>query len=402
MSEMNLREIIETVQNDYLASSKGAFKSNSTAGFIRSGVTSVVSQLHSVAPLKSLGSAGQGNWAAVPWIGIFDTDISVTATKGFYLVYLFSEDMERVYLSLCQGWTYFQQRFGSQAADKIKLISTYFQNRLPVNSTNITKISIKLVDAGSKHETRLPRGYELATILSVGYQKGKLPNNETMLNDLQNMIKLLESLKADLIMPEDVNLSIDNILSSINHSDKTMTYPQDLDSEDMNWLLENYSEYKLKKTSKPSRDSIPRVVKRDYVELSEHQHEIGLIGEKYVVTYEKQQLKELNLPSLANKVEHVSVTKGDGLGYDVLSFNADGTKKYIEVKTTSSSDPRQPFYLSSNELSFAKLASSQYFLYRVYDLPKKNDKKSPQLYIVKQPVSAHLVLKPINYLAEFE
>ena len=35
------------------------------------------------------GSAGAGNWAAVPWISVFDPAITTSATHGYYVVYLF-------------------------------------------------------------------------------------------------------------------------------------------------------------------------------------------------------------------------------------------------------------------------------------------------------------------------
>lgn len=38
--------------------------------------------------------------------------------------------------------------------------------------------------------------------------------------------------------------------------------------------------------------------------------------------------------SLADRVEHVAVTVGDGEGFDVHSFEADGSDRFIEVETT--------------------------------------------------------------------
>jgi hypothetical protein len=35
------------------------------------------------------GSAGAGNWAAVPWLSVFDPAITTAATHGYYVVYLF-------------------------------------------------------------------------------------------------------------------------------------------------------------------------------------------------------------------------------------------------------------------------------------------------------------------------
>ncbi|MBS3999253.1 MAG: DUF3883 domain-containing protein [Desulfobulbaceae bacterium] len=61
---------------------------------------------------------------------------------------------------------------------------------------------------------------------------------------------------------------------------------------------------------------------------------IGDLGEIWVFKYEKEFLETHGKKTLAEKVEHVAKNKGDGLGYDILSFDLDGEPKYIEVKTT--------------------------------------------------------------------
>ena len=57
-------------------------------------------------------------------------------------------------------------------------------------------------------------------------------------------------------------------------------------------------------------------------------------------------------------------TKGDGLGYDILSFFVDGREKYIEVKSTTGA-LQSSFYLSKNELGFLGEHKDDAFLYRV-------------------------------------
>jgi Domain of unknown function (DUF3883) len=42
---------------------------------------------------------------------------------------------------------------------------------------------------------------------------------------------------------------------------------------------------------------------------------------------------------LAAKARHVSQIEGDGAGYDIESFEIDGTPKFIEVKTTRGDGP---------------------------------------------------------------
>lgn len=46
------------------------------------------------------GSSGAGNRADMPWICIFDRDITESATYSIYICYLFRADMTGAYLSL--------------------------------------------------------------------------------------------------------------------------------------------------------------------------------------------------------------------------------------------------------------------------------------------------------------
>ncbi len=65
-------------------------------------------------------------------------------------------------------------------------------------------------------------------------------------------------------------------------------------------------------------------------------------------------------------LRHIADVEGDGAGYDVLSFQANGAPKYIGVKTTRGSMDAA-FFMSANELAFARQHPANYYLYRVYD-----------------------------------
>jgi hypothetical protein len=56
---------------------------------------------------------------------------------------------------------------------------------------------------------------------------------------------------------------------------------------------------------------------------------------------------------LAAQVSHISVERGDGLGYDILSFEPDSRERLIEVKTTRFGE-YTPFYVSANELEVSR------------------------------------------------
>lgn len=55
--------------------------------------------------LIAKGSCGAGTWTNYPWIAVYNEEITTTIQRGIYIVYLFSEDMSRVYLTLNQGCT---------------------------------------------------------------------------------------------------------------------------------------------------------------------------------------------------------------------------------------------------------------------------------------------------------
>jgi len=114
----------------------------------------------------------------------------------------------------------------------------------------------------------------------------------------------------------------------------------------------------------------------------------GRAGERAVVEYEKRILISKNLPDLAEKVELVAETKGDGLGFDILSFNEDGSEKHIEVKTTRG-DSNEPFFLTNHEIEHSKKYSQCYVLYRIYDWGK--DPKFFEIYGNIEETSCHIV-----------
>lgn len=131
----------------------------------------------------------------------------------------------------------------------------------------------------------------------------------------------------------------------------------------------------------------------NYIGIYENNKRIGVEGELWALDYEKNRLKKLGIDY---EVEHSSITKGDGLGYDILSVEDDGvTKRYIEVKTTTGGET-QPFFFSDNELRVSKQYKDHYYLYRVYDFDEKS--KSGELKI-KQGCLEDLNPRPISYTA---
>lgn len=98
--------------------------------------------------------------------------------------------------------------------------------------------------------------------------------------------------------------------------------------------------------------------------INKKRKETGDKGEEIVLAVEKEYLESIGRKDLSEKVYHISKEKGDGMGYDILSFFDNGEEKYIEVKSTTKAIETQ-FNISKNELEFLKINSRNALLYRV-------------------------------------
>ena len=131
----------------------------------------------------------------------------------------------------------------------------------------------------------------------------------------------------------------------------------------------------------PRRPDLDEIVRRfDPVERDLRNRELGLAGERMVLDHERRWLAERGRGDLAEKVRHVSVEVGDGLGYDIESFTLEGAKKPIEVKTTRGG-ATTPFFMSRNERDRAEELADSYHLYRVHRFGPE-----PALFTLRPPL----------------
>ncbi|MCT2409579.1 DUF3883 domain-containing protein [Chryseobacterium antibioticum] len=111
-----------------------------------------------------------------------------------------------------------------------------------------------------------------------------------------------------------------------------------------------------------------------------------------VLRAERQFLKKNGKMDLAKLVDQVS-DRDDSAGYDIKSYDLDGTEKLIEVKSTLRKIGKTSIFLSANELQVAKNKKNYYF-YIIYEVGSTRPKiwriKSSDLLedenIVKEPI----------------
>lgn len=107
----------------------------------------------------------------------------------------------------------------------------------------------------------------------------------------------------------------------------------------------------------------------------------GLQGELIALQFERERLRRAGKPDLVKRIEHTALSR-PAAGYDILSFEEDGTLRMIEVKATVAAPSAQTsFFLTRNELETGKKtvgSGGRFFLYRIFSVKSK----SPEVFCV--------------------
>ena len=131
----------------------------------------------------------------------------------------------------------------------------------------------------------------------------------------------------------------------------------------------------------------------NYVEREARNALLGSSGEKFILRFETERLCRAGKESLAAKIEHVSMTKGDGAGFDILSFEENGRERLIEVKTTKYGK-ETPFFVTRNEVAVSEKHRTDYHIYRLFEF-----RSNPALYMLGGAISATCDLSPTSFSA---
>ena len=135
--------------------------------------------------------------------------------------------------------------------------------------------------------------------------------------------------------------------------------------------------------------------KFDVAGRDERNRTLGRAGEELVLAHEHTMLRAAGRTDLAEQIRWVSDLDGDGAGYDIQSFERDGSPRLIEVKTTNGWD-RTPFYISRNELEVADARRDQWRLLRLWNFARE-----PKAFELRPPLDAHVSLIATSFQAIF-
>lgn len=131
----------------------------------------------------------------------------------------------------------------------------------------------------------------------------------------------------------------------------------------------------------------------DYLERESRNASLGAAGEALALQVEHRRLWDAGYKQLAERIEHVSRSQGDGLGFDILSFETDGRQRLIEVKTTSFG-AMTPFFASKREVAVSEERAQNFRLYRVFKF-----REAPKIFILAGSIRESCDLDPVQFRA---
>ena len=204
----------------------------------------------------------------------------------------------------------------------------------------------------------------------------------------ENYQQLLSEVVAERI---DATTIIDELAAQV--VDSTIVSAPDI-SDVLSILVPTPKREPVRNTREISGPIKARIARKtNYLERDARNRSLGRAGEELVLEFEHERLWRAGKRSLAERIDHVSASHGDGLGYDILSYEESGMERLIEVKTTRFGD-QTPFFLSKNELALSQEQQQIYQLYRVFEFPKQ-----PHMFTLVGDLSKSCALEAIGFRA---
>jgi len=329
-------------------------------------IKTVVSEIQSLVDeriYKVKGSVGQSSLTGIPWLSVMDKHVTESTQEGFYISYLFSKNAKKLHLSIALGATQFEDLYGANNKTTDKIIQAKnqfvqnFNRHAPAESFETMDLldekDTNFIREFSTTMTRIADYYEGGSFFTKSYDLVN-PNFEEddLVNDLARYVDSYRKIVNDPASSVLLDVLAESVFEETDQKkDSDLNYelpefnPIVLESQPKD------TSKKRKTSSRPSKPSIPS-------------KKVGDAGEKYVYEFEKNKLERLGLDDLANKIVKQYEDLSFFPGYDIQSFDEQGNKIFIEVKSTKGKN-KNYFEISDNEIKAAKELGDSYHIYQV-------------------------------------
>ncbi|WP_255477960.1 DUF3578 domain-containing protein [Bacillus sp. AR8-1] len=177
----NLRTGFLKIMNEYIEAKRERWTGHLLGSFVRGEITKEIEKLTFIDKNQYIvrGSVGQGNWATFPWIAVLNKNITTSTQRGYYIMYLFSDDMQRLYLTLTLGHL-------QNTKEEIERIKREIREVITMSE------KVKKDDDIFLGTSPIARSYANSTAAYISYSVQEMPGEEELVEDLQEMIQYYE------------------------------------------------------------------------------------------------------------------------------------------------------------------------------------------------------------------
>ena len=143
------------------------------------------------------GKDGDGNKAEIPWVRLASKELSPSATKGWYVVFLFSATGSNCYLSLGHASTTYdgdsmERRYQKALAPEVaEGLMRWGRENLHI--ADITNPRLKF-SRNLEAKGNLAEAYDRTSLCGFEYRKEKIPTDEQIYSDVEFLLELLSKI----------------------------------------------------------------------------------------------------------------------------------------------------------------------------------------------------------------
>ncbi len=409
VGENNLANIFTEISNDWpsyveycqSADRPNIFNIKSDHDFHSLFISQLRKKFETLVDLKKYtvkSSVGEGHLAGIPWLCVLDRSITDKTTEGFYIVYLFSRNAKKVFLSIGIGAGQFIEVYGDNklAINKIGNAKNVFQKNFENYAPEVNFSTIDLLDGKDKNFIRpfTPRmmsrlhTYEAGCFFSKEYDLRNKTPEDMYLNDFSKYLVAYQKIVND---PKSSAL-IDVLAESVHDKIDTKS---DLN---VDYEIPTFPPLKLQKNKKKSPATKSATNKP--ARFSTSSKKVGDAGESHVYAYECNKLNKIGRGDLVSGIIKQYEDYSYFPGYDIKSFDENGNEIFIEVKSTGGKK-KDHFEITDNEWRAAENYKDKYFVYLVHNAlinPRITAKIQNPFKYVKQNI---ITLDPLVYKVSF-
>lgn len=291
-------------------------------------------------------SLGEGTLAGIPWLCVLDRSVTDKTTEGFYIVYLFSRNAKKVFLSIGIGAGQFTEVYGENklAISKIGNAKNVFQKNFENYTPEVNFSTIDLLDEEDKNFIRTfspammfrLNTYEAGCFFSKEYDLRNKTPEDMYLNDFSKYLDAYQKIVND---PKSSAL-IDVLAESVHDKIDTKS---DLN---VDYEIPTFRPLKIQKNKKKSPATKSATNKP--VRFSTPSKKVGDAGESHVYAYECNKLNKIGRGDLVSGIIKQYEDYSYFPGYDIKSFDENGNEIFIEVKSTVGKK-KDHFEITDNE-----------------------------------------------------